>query len=119
MTEADWVTGEGKAITVFLNGLGIAESDPLGEDIVDDSFLLLFNAAPRTVTFTLPGKEYGEIWQIVVDTADPLLATAARRSRNIRPGGRLRQTERSILVLRSQLIAAPPESPPVPELLGQ
>src|SRR5581483_7235817 len=47
MTEADWTTGTRKAVMVFLNGLGLVESDPLGERIVDDSFLLLFNANPQ------------------------------------------------------------------------
>ena len=42
MTERDWRTGS--TITVFLNGRGIPEPDALGEPIVDDSFLLLFNA---------------------------------------------------------------------------
>jgi isoamylase len=114
MTEPDWVTGTGKAVTVFLNGRGIVESDPLGEDIVDDSFLVLFNAMPHAVAFTLPGTEYGRMWEIVLDTADPLLATAARRGRNTQPDGRIRMTARSVLVLRCPSGHRSPVLPPLP-----
>ena len=39
---------------------GITEPGPRGEQITDDSFLLLFNAGHEDVTFTLPGRPYGE-----------------------------------------------------------
>jgi len=100
MTEQDWINGSGNMIGMFLNGQGIPERDPLGERIVDDSFLLLFNATHHTLTFTMPSEEYGMLWQIVVDTADPLLATAARRSRGIHPNGRIRVPACALLVLR-------------------
>ena len=44
MTEHDWNSGYARTLAVFLNGEGIPERDPLGERVVDDSFLLLFNA---------------------------------------------------------------------------
>jgi isoamylase len=52
------------------------------------------------VTFTLPGEAYGRMWQVVVDTADPLLARAARKEREAKPGGRLRILSRSLLVMQ-------------------
>jgi isoamylase len=112
MREADW--GVGRTITVYLNGRGIVECDALGEPIVDDSFLLLFNATHQAVTFTLPGTEYGRVWDIVVDTADPLLATAARRSRGALPDGRLRVAAHSLLVLRCPTDRFFPPSEPAP-----
>ncbi|MEV4282853.1 glycogen debranching enzyme, partial [Actinoplanes xinjiangensis] len=72
MTEPDWTADEPGAVTVFLNGHGIPESGALGEPITDDSFLLLFNAAPEPADFTLPDQTYGQMWETVVDTADPL-----------------------------------------------
>jgi isoamylase len=99
MNEADWSTGTASTIAVFLNGGGIPERDPLGEPIVDDSFLLLFNPLPAAVTFTLPGAAYGKAWEIVVDTSDPLLATAARR-RDPKAGGRVQASAQTLLVLR-------------------
>jgi isoamylase len=86
-------------ITVFLNGQGILETDPLGDPIVDDSFLLLFNPLPQHVTFTLPGKAYGRRWETVINTADPLSGAPPRR-RNVRADGHLDAVAHSLLVLR-------------------
>ena len=50
-----------KALAVFLNGDAIPEPDPRGEPVVDDSFLLLFNGAPRADGLhCCPCQEYGE-----------------------------------------------------------
>jgi isoamylase len=100
MTEEDWMSGFARSLAVYLNGEGIPERDELGQRVVDDSFLLLFNAHHGAVPFTLPAEEYGRMWEIAVDTADPLLARARRRERDARPGGRLRITARSLMVLR-------------------
>ncbi|HET6874028.1 MAG TPA: glycogen debranching protein GlgX [Acidimicrobiales bacterium] len=71
MSEADWhVEGPG-AVTVFLNGAGIPTPDARGEKVVDDDFLLLFNACPDPVEFTLPPKKWGERWSVLIDTSDP------------------------------------------------
>ena len=99
MDESHWSGGSMTTITVFLNGHGMSERDPLGEPVVDDSFLLLFNPLPENVTFTLPGKAYGRMWEVVVDTADPLSATHSRR-KGIKANGRLDSTAQSLLVLR-------------------
>ena len=37
--------------------------------ILDDDFLLLINAAPEAVDFTLPDAKYGHLWHTVIDTA--------------------------------------------------
>ena len=54
---------------VFYNGDAIREPDANGRRILDDDFLLLLNAAPEAVDFTLPDANYGHIWHTVVDTA--------------------------------------------------
>ena len=97
MTEADWTTGMNSTMTVFLNGEGIPERDALGEPIVDQSFLLLFNPLGVGATFTLPDRVYGRSWETVVDTADPLLAN---RRRVTRAGGRLDVDAHTMVVLR-------------------
>ncbi|MGH3926431.1 MAG: glycogen debranching protein, partial [Pseudonocardiaceae bacterium] len=108
MSDDDWNVGSAKSIAIFLNGQGIPERNALGERIVDDSFLLLINAHHGPVMFTLPDQTYGRIWEIVVDTADPLLVKARRRQSHAKPGARLRVKPRSLLLLRSRL------RPPVP-----
>ena len=81
MTDGDWHAGYARALGVFLNGEGIPERDPLGERIVDDSFLLR-STPPPAVPSNLPGEAYGWAWEVVVDTADPLRARAVRRQRD-------------------------------------
>ncbi|MEU4162035.1 glycogen debranching protein GlgX [Actinoplanes sp. NPDC026670] len=81
MTEADWNTRSGMTMTVFLNGHGIPERDALGEEIKDDSFLVLFNPLDEDVAFTLPGRDYGRTWEVAANTADPLLAAKRRTAR--------------------------------------
>jgi glycogen operon protein len=56
---------------VYLNGKGIPSRGPRGEAIVDDSFLLCFNAHHETLLFRLPDERYGRRWHRVIDTADP------------------------------------------------
>jgi isoamylase len=100
MTDQDWEVGHAKTVAIFLNGQGIPERDELGQRIVDDSFLLLCNANHQAVPFTLPEQNYGHGWEVVVDTADPLLANARRKQREAVPGGRLRVIARAMIVLR-------------------
>ncbi|MGI8813771.1 MAG: glycogen debranching protein GlgX [Pseudonocardia sp.] len=100
MTDQDWNTGHAKTVGIFLNGRGIPERDELGSRIVDDSFLLLINAGHQAITFTLPDQSYGHTWEIVIDTADPLLANIRRKQRDTAPNGRLRMPARAMTVLR-------------------
>jgi isoamylase len=69
MGDEDWEASYAKALQVFLNGNGIASPDPRGQPIVDDSFLVLFNASDVGLDFTLPSASFGAAWRVVVDTA--------------------------------------------------
>ena len=70
MTHSDWSTGYARSLGVFLNGWAIPEPDPRGEQIVDDSFYIMFNASHEDVAFTLPPQEYGREWTVVISTAE-------------------------------------------------
>ena len=70
MTKRDW--NEMRTVGMFLNGQEIAAPGPHGERIVDDSFLLLFNAHHEDVSFMLPTRRFGATWELVLTTADPL-----------------------------------------------
>ena len=69
MSDEEWSEGYAKSLMVFLNGDGIPYMGPRGEPVRDDSFLLLFNAYHEPLPFTLPGPEFGESWEVLVDTA--------------------------------------------------
>ncbi|HET6484316.1 MAG TPA: glycogen debranching enzyme, partial [Actinoplanes sp.] len=95
--EDDWNTRSGMTMTVFLNGHGIPERDALGEPIVDDSFLLLFNPLGDEVLFTLPDRSFGRTWEVVINTADPLLA---KRRKTARAGAQAEVMGHTLVVLR-------------------
>jgi isoamylase len=95
MVPADWASGFGRSIGVFLNGNGIRGRDDRGLVVYDDNFLLFFNAHDDSIEFTIPGPEYSLSWQIEVDTAGVISETDA-----IAPGARVPVPAKAMLVLR-------------------
>jgi glycogen operon protein len=76
MSQEDWGNGYARAMTVFLNGERLLAPDRRGRKVVDDSFLILFNAHHEDLEFTVPSAEYGEWWSVILDTADDESGTA-------------------------------------------
>jgi glycogen operon protein len=70
MTRRDWNDGE-HALGLFLNGREIGSLGPRGEEIEDDSFLVLVNAHHEDRTFILPRRRFGAQWSLELSTADP------------------------------------------------
>jgi glycogen operon protein len=100
MDDEAWSNGLAKSLMVFLNGGAIPEPDPRGQQILGDSFLILFNAHYEPITFTIPGGEWGKAWVPEINTAgepatDPF-----------EPGSDLPVEARSTILLR-----CPRESP--------
>jgi isoamylase len=82
MTQKDWQREDAHSLGVFLNGAEIPNRTEDGQEIVDDSFLLLFNAYGDTITFTLPTRRFGARWRVEIATGsgapnDVLAARAA------------------------------------------
>ncbi len=96
MDAESWANGYARSVAVFLNGDAIHEPDPRGQRIVDDSFLICFNAHYEAIDFTIPTADYGAGWQLVVDTTDP----AALVTMHL-PGGEVTVGPRSVVVLRA------------------
>jgi isoamylase len=71
MTHEDWSEGFHKAVAVFLNGEAIAAPNARGERVVDDSFLLCFNAGDEPVEFVMPNTDYAQEWAVQLDTNHP------------------------------------------------
>jgi glycogen operon protein len=95
MTDRDWGSGFGKAVAMFLNGMGIPSRDSRGQRITGNSFLVCFNAHDAGIEFTLPARDYGVAWQIVLDTHE----TADDRTQ-LEADSVLPVKARQILVLR-------------------
>jgi isoamylase len=70
MTQRDWQQEPGRTLGVFLNGDEIPSRTARGEEIVDDSFLLLLNAHSEPVTFTLPTRRFGARWEVALATGE-------------------------------------------------
>jgi isoamylase len=70
MTRRDWQSGE-HVLGLFLNGREIATPGPQGQDIEDDSFLVLFNAEHEDRVFTLPRRRFGARWRLELSSAEP------------------------------------------------
>jgi glycogen operon protein len=68
MTDEDWEAWHARTLGVFLNGRAIAGRDEHGKRIVDDSFVLLFNAHSDAIEWIIP-PEYGNSWGLILDTS--------------------------------------------------
>jgi len=95
MDDEAWSDGMAKSLMVFLNGSAIPEPDPRGQQILDDSFLVMFNAHHEPLTFTLPDEEYGAAWVPVIDTA-----LHEVEDTKLEPTWQIQVQPRSIVVLR-------------------
>ncbi|WP_343599010.1 glycogen debranching protein GlgX [Mycobacterium sp.] len=99
MTPQDWDTDFGKCIMVFLNGDALPEPDKRGERVVDDSFLLCFNAHDHDVGFVMPHGDYAREWTAVLDTTEP----TGDAERVVHDGDEVWLPGRALLVLRKTL----------------
>jgi glycogen operon protein len=71
MTHEDWGESIHKCVAVFLNGEAITAPNARGERVVDDSFLLCFNAGEDPVDFVTPNSDYAKEWTVELDTNEP------------------------------------------------
>ncbi|NYG18656.1 glycogen debranching enzyme GlgX [Arthrobacter psychrochitiniphilus] len=94
MAPADWDSGFGHSIGVFLNGGGIPDCDARGQPVVDDCFLMLFNGGDDAVEFTLPDQGYAMHWIVEIHTDGVV-------GHQLSAGAVVLVTGRSVLVLRA------------------
>ncbi len=92
MDDQDWDAGFARSVGLFLNGEGIMTPDDRGQRIVDDSFLLLFNAHHGPLEWTLPTR-WGTGWEPAMHTEAQNVTVEASGQRVVAP-------ERCVVVLR-------------------
>ncbi|CCH70191.1 Putative glycogen debranching enzyme (glgX) [Phycicoccus elongatus Lp2] len=97
MSESDWAAGEARLMGMWLNGSAIPEPDGRGRRILDDDFLIIFNAGADDAAFTLPTGAWGGTWSIEVDTGADVVDGECHGAGSALPVG-----GRSIVVLRSR-----------------
>jgi isoamylase len=98
MNAHDWHNGYARAVAVFLNGERLLDPDKRGQRVVDDSFLVVFNAHHEDIDFTIPPSGYGAWWSVLLDTADDA-SGASDSGDTFRPGDQVSVAARSLLML--------------------
>ena len=68
ISDEDWHDGSSKAISIFLNGEEISNTDKQGQRIIDDSFLVFFNAYAELQEFSIPPSVERKEWRVILDT---------------------------------------------------
>jgi glycogen operon protein len=68
VSDEAWSSPWSRAIALLLNGKTLQVTDEEGDWLIDDSFLLLVNAAHEGVEFSLPSSPSGNPWCQVIDT---------------------------------------------------
>ena len=71
MTQRNWRDGNALTLGVFLNGSEIPTHSAQGAPVIDDTFLILFNAWDGSIVFTLPAVSFGRRWTHELSTAEP------------------------------------------------
>jgi glycogen operon protein len=94
MTKTDWEDGGTRLLGMFLNGEEIVTPDVRGERIVDDSFVLLFNAGHEDAELTLPPRRFGAEWTC------ELRSDAGDCGGTFGPGAAVPLVSRSLMLLR-------------------
>jgi isoamylase len=97
MDDDDWGAHFVRSFGMLLGGDALVEWDDRGEQVRDDTFLLLFNAAAEEVPFVLPTTPTPARWEAVLDTARP---AAEQDAATHETGAALTLPGRSLLVLR-------------------
>jgi len=105
ISDEQWHDGEAKAIAVFLNGEGLIAPSYQGDRIIDDSFLLLFNAQADPQDFHIPRTVQKRPWSLIIDTNQP--QGFVQDSHDYKPDQVLTVADFATMVLRCPPLAKP------------
>jgi isoamylase len=96
MELVDWCDGGQQTLGMWIDGADVRSHPP---GTATDSWLLVLHAADQPIMFTLPGPEYGERYEPVLDTSSPDGQPTHPRSR--RPSTRMTIPPCSLLLFRA------------------
>jgi isoamylase len=74
MDGTDWQQPPHATLGLLLAGDALDWRDPMGEPVVDDTFLVFLNGSHDDHTFTIPGYDWGSRWALCVDTAHEIVS---------------------------------------------
>ncbi len=98
MTGADWANPSALSLAIYLDGSDDPDRAEDGTPLLDDDFLVLFNAWWEPLEFVIPGTRDEQTWRAEIDSYDPP-ATAVAPERHA--GDPVTVGPRSVTVLRS------------------
>jgi glycogen operon protein len=86
---------------VLLSGeAGVKHVTMTGEPEPDDTFLLLFNATTRLVTFELPREQSAYCWTTVIDTAEDAVSIESEAEGSNESCSEVEVASHSVMVMR-------------------
>jgi isoamylase len=106
MSQEEWHAGWVRCLGMLLNGRTLDDVNAVGEPIYDDTFLILCNPHHETIRFSLPHLRAGKIWELYLDTTQPVVGKR-RKSRKL-----YHVTQRSLVVLVESSQTPPPAPKP-------
>jgi isoamylase len=77
MSDSEWEQDFARCLGMYLSGSAITDGGGHGQPIVDDDFLVLFNAHHEDVDFQIPALP-GEPWRSLIDTRENSGVATAR-----------------------------------------
>ena len=98
MTDDDWNNSENRTFALRLAGDAIGEVDGRGNQIVDDTLLILLNAHHEAIPFILPAHRRKVRWEVILDTHNP--AVSRNKPQPMRGGEAYALKARSLVLLR-------------------
>jgi glycogen operon protein len=97
MTGDDWNHPQARALGMMLGGDAIPTLDEQGEPIIGDTLLVLTNAYHKPLDFVLPAIEWGECWEVLIDTRT---SSPVEKSLPSEAGTKYTLIARSMVVMR-------------------
>jgi glycogen operon protein len=104
ITAEDWNVSSTRSLAMLLSGDAINELDERGNEIVDDTMLMLINAHWEPISFVMPGYRSGEKsrhfegnWVLELDTTE---SNGRHKAPHLKPGDEYQTESRSIAVFR-------------------
>ena len=102
MSDAEWEHEHARCLGMYLSGSAISDISRHGRPIVDDDFLVVFNAGHDDVAFHMPAIE-GEPWRALIDTRE---ASGVAAERSLDGGASYPLMGRSLVVLTRKAAGA-------------
>jgi glycogen operon protein len=103
MSDEHWNESFAKSLGIFFHGKGLHAVGAKGEQIIDDSFYIIFNAHHDALDFKLPPSKYAKNWKVALDTAEKEFNSG----KCYNPDEVINVQGRSVVVLQHPLVHSP------------